>query len=209
MDVKDISLEIDAKIENVENDPYSQCDILLKYRDDYLDPDENIEVSKNIQKLVSDKYWTILCCFLSNHKTVVKISGVHFNISKFLDFYSHGQGSANNIICHYHHWRAIDEDAVDEEKFALIECRDTILLKEIFEKYWFPVGAELHTEIMILNDDCIAQVEPWSRKKDNEQKMKDLLDMSLFLFDNMHNGFHFKVVSSKENETSLKNRIGK
>jgi hypothetical protein len=207
MNFQDISLDIETKIEHVKNQPHCQCDILLKYQDDYLDPDENIEVSRNIQQLVSDKYWHLLCCFVSNYKIVVKISGIHFNIREFLDLYSHTQDYANNIICHYHHWRTIDEDAVFEEKYALIECRDMILLKSIFEKYWFPIGAELQTEIIILKEDYIAQVEPWSRKNDNEQKFNDLLNMCMVLLDNMHNGFHCKIISNKENETSLKDKI--
>ncbi|RWX50745.1 hypothetical protein VU01_10494 [Candidatus Electrothrix marina] len=207
MSDKDISLDIETKIAHVDNEPHVQCDILLKYQDDYLDPDENLEVSKNIQRIVSEKYWNILCGFLSNYKPVVRVSGIHFNILEFLDLYSHTQNYANNIICHYHQWKVIDEDAVDEEKFALIECRDSLLLKNIFEKYWFTIGAEWQTEIFLLKDECVAQIEPWSRKTDNEQKFKELLDICVFLFDNMHNGFHCKVTSNKENESSLKNRI--
>ena len=209
MDLKEISLDFETKVEHVKNEPHCVCDILLKYQDDYLDPDENIEVSKDIQQIVSDKYWNFLCCFLSNHKVVVKIGGIHFNTREFLDLYSHAQDHANNIICNYRHWRAIDEDVVDEEKFALIECCDTILLKNIFEKYWFSVGAELHTEIIILKEDCVAQIEPWSRKSDNEQKFNDLLNLCVVLLDNMHNGFHCKIISNKENKVSLKNRIKK
>lgn len=207
MNDKGIAFEIEAKTEYVGGDPRWECDLILKCSAGYFDPERSIENSEIMRERLTNKYWEIINRFLSKHRAVVRISGIHFSPFEFFKSHSHSTDRAENIICHYHHWRVAEVEVIDIEKFAIIECNTVTHLKKIFMKYWFPIGAEWHTEIFVLGDKSIADIEPWSRQSESEEKYNDLIDKCVFFIDNLHNGFHWRIVSNKENETSMINRI--
>jgi hypothetical protein len=207
MDKGEISIKYVAKVEHLDNKPYYSCEMSLNYKGVLLNPEANIEDSEDMRRIVLKSYWDLLVRFILNHKVVVRISGLHFNVQEFLGSYLYFKDRGHNIICHHLNWPDLDQYTRVMEKYALIECDDIDLLKSIFDEYWFVISAEWQTEILILNECDIAWIEPWSRKDEGERKNAELIDHCIAIFDNMHNGFHFRVISNKENEDSLKSRV--
>jgi hypothetical protein len=128
---------------------------------------------------------------------VVKLSGIHVNILDLLKEYTFGEESRNHAIFHYHHWKVDNSDAIDEDAFMILKCDDN-LFEDLFDKYWFSFDAEYHFEGIILKDEDTVFLEKWSRSDENDTKRDLIIDKSLLVFDNLHNGFHFKIFTNRK-----------
>lgn len=190
-----ISFEKKYKIYKRSARLYQRIEILSQVKNgEYLDPDDWKE-SEKFLPFVSRKYWNTFqsLCF-DGATLIVKLSGLHYDpfLAKELLFSKTGR---SNIIVHYHHWELKDHS--EEDSFCLLECNNT-LFKTLFHRFWFSPGCEIRFQGIVLKSTRSADFFRWFLRQESPNKNKALLDRAELVFDNLHNGFHFKVESGKK-----------
>ncbi len=171
----------------------------------YLLPDEDIEKCQQAVPTVSLKYWDLIRSFLANSRAVAILSGLHFNVRDFLTSPLYRNFPQTNYIYHCHCWKSLDA-GTSEDAYVILECPNATWLQEIYTKFWFSIGAEVHMRILIMDTAFLPRIEPWSRL-DNEKSMEPrLLEFCKLLFDNMHNGFHIRIASGTKIDSNVLQR---
>ncbi len=177
---------------------YDVFEVRLWLNDQQFDPNYATENKKAIQNAIQEKYWNALkrLC-LPGHIMVVKLSGIHFHIED-IQKYMHLKVKHQKLdmILHYLSWKG-KKGVHLSDNFAIIESNRQ-LFRQLFDKFWFALGFELHFEGIILRPDKMYDIEKWSRRIESRRTYDDLIHMSSLVLDNQHNGFHFKVISNPE-----------
>lgn len=185
---------------------YERMDILLKVsNDEYLDPDD-WRKSKKYLPFVSRKYWETLknLCF-DGTTLIVKLSGLHYDPFGGKEFLF-SKMNRSNLIVHYHHWKL--KNYREEESFCLLECNESIF-KELFRRFWFSSACEVSFQGIILKSTRSPDFFRWYLRQKGEDKFEGLLEKAELMFDNLHNGFHFRVnaPNKKYNLNKLFNKL--
>ena len=179
------------------NNVHKNCNIFLIYDHEYFNPNIATDSAKVIQNEIQDKYFRFFNKIPGNGLLILaKIGGLHFNIfdiQKYLIF----NDKRTNVILHYNSWPINMSGAYDEDSVALINC-DKALFESLLKEFWFALGFEVHFEVILIKPDVIFKLESWVKRKDSSKKQAELLKMSEVVFDNLTNGFHFRI-TAKEN----------
>lgn len=173
---------------------YRMLDVLLKVNDQYFDSNLETEKGKNTQKGIQQIYWNnFRKYYLDDYVMVVRLSGLHFNINEIRE-YIYSDDGRTSMILHYHAWPIDKNGTYDIDSFVLLVCNKR-LFKKLFEKFWFALGCEIHFEGILVEPSKIYYLPKWSGRQESSRKYSDLLLMSAVTFDNLHNGFHFRVTA--------------
>lgn len=184
---------------------YNVCDVLLKDGEQYFEPDLVTEHSKSMLRAVQRIYWdTFRKYYLNGFTMLVKLSGLHFDINDVHEFVV-AEDKRTPMILHYQSWPIDASGSYEEDSFALIVC-NRLLFKQLFNRYWFALGCEIHFEGIVLEPSELVHMAKWIRKKRNRHTYSDLINKALLIFDNLHNGFHFRIIA-REKYSKLQ-RIG-
>lgn len=190
-----LMVKLETKIRNktIRGAQYCICNSALKIDERYFNPDIVSDETDRIKKTIRNDYWAIFNRFyLKEHKMVIRLGGLHFDIQDMLK-YMIREDSRTHMILHYHNWPVDEDGTYDEESFALIVC-DNELFSELWAKSWFSLGCEVHfVGFAVRPESLMMNIEKWKKGK-----ISSLTSMSSLVFDNLQNGFHFSVTGKRE-----------
>lgn len=184
------------KLKNQNDLEYIECNYLLNINDKFFNVEEDYGYSKHLCDILTDQYYNFienLC--IDKHVLLVRIS--EYSLHELVEKYTLSSEGRNHVIFHYHHWNIDDCDGMDEQSYMLIKC-DKVLLKELFNIYWFSVDYEYTFQGIIIKTDNIPHIEEWGRIIDDENGLINIIDRSLLIFDNLRKGLHFRVITNKK-----------
>jgi len=167
-------------------------DIFTKVGGEYVNPD-SLSTTQLIPKF-KRKYWGLLRKFYMNGCTIlVRLSGLHYDPFEAREYLLSSE-KRNNMIVYYRQWRF--EKFSEEASYCLIEC-DKKLFKTLFDRYWFSVAEERRFEAFVLKTQKARQLVKTYQNSEIAGDDKELLRVAELMIDNLHNGFHFRVLSNK------------
>ncbi len=178
--------------------PHRIGNITLRIDGEIFDPDQATKRNKAIQNSVTERYYKALegLC-LPGHSLVVRLNGVHFHIEDVEKYRSfHLKDHKLEMILHYLEWKDRGGGHVCDT-FAILEVNKP-LLRQMLHEFWFALNFELQFEGIVIPTDRIYEIEKWSRRIENRKTYNALINMSSLIFDNQHNGFHFKIISDQK-----------
>lgn len=203
---KDINFEKTIKTKEVIGKKnYLSCDFLIKVNGKIFNSEEDYNFSRTLSKHLQRAYLAYfknLCP--EGYIVIVRLSGLHIELVELISKYSFSNDSRNQAVFHYHHWQTTDKKATDEEAFMIIRC-DASLFDQLFEKYWFCIGMEYRFEGIILKPEDSVRPENLNLIHENEEDRTNLIDSVFMIFDNLNNGFHFQITTSKKTSIFLEN----
>ena len=168
--------------------------VILHKNGEVFNNDRLTKNNREIQTAIRERYWNAFkALYLPGHIMAIRLSGIHFRIEdvkKYMVF----EGRQQQLILHYLQWKDEGGGHV-ADAFAIIESNRQ-LFRQLFDKFWFALGFELHFEAVILPPEKIYDIEKWSRRVESRRTCDDLILMSSLVLDNQHNGFHFRAISN-------------
>lgn len=194
-------LFFEKKVEAIEweNDKeHISCEFLLSVDGEIFDPEEDYRCSNSLRDKLFEQYliyFSDLCP--EGYVTAIKLSGLHIDYVALLKDYVFTEDSRNHVIFHYHHWKVDESEVVDENAYLIIKANSS-LFKDLFAKYWFSFDSECHFEGIVMSEEDSAYLEKWSRLDENDSKKNAMINSALLIFDNLYNGFHFKISTDKK-----------
>ena len=205
----DSKIEFEKRIKHrkIDGARYECWEILVKINGEFFNQDAVTPNAKRTQKKIHKRYWnTINKFYLDGCTMVVRLSGLHFNLDDVKKYLFAKDSRRDNMILHYLRWVVQEDGTLLKDRFALFECRGRGEFKKFFDEFWFALGFELRFEGILLNPERALDIEKWSRRTDNQRTYDALIRMSELIFDNQHNGFHFRVIS-REKYSKLINNV--
>ena len=193
-----ITFEKISKRRNIYGKTYNADEVTLRINGQIFDINRATKHSKMVQNVIRERYFNALeGLYLPGHVVVVRLNGIHFQIEdveKYRSFVL--KDHKLEMIFHYLEWKDRGGGHICDA-FAIMEVNKK-LLRQMLHEFWFALGFELQFEGIVLPPDKVYDIERWSRRVENRKTHSDLINMASLIFDNQHNGFHFKVISNEK-----------
>ena len=173
-----------------------RMDVILKWEQSIFDPDD-LELGENIIPKVSNVYWNALSkLYGKNSFLLLKFDGLHLDPLEVKSRVQKKDPEASLAI-HFHNW--VVKNYVEQDGYCIVKCSQS-LYKFLFEHYWFSPGAECRLQGFVFEEKYAPQCFRWVRDGNcnSQRKYGEFLKKALIVFDNLHNGFHFRIETASK-----------
>jgi len=194
-----MKIEINRNMKNQEDARNNKiCIFSPKIDGEYINIENASEEYLNrVKRKILKKYLTNLMKIIPcDYEIVVCLGSYDISFPKIAKEYHRFMG----VIAYYSFWPVDSEGAFDEDNDIYILC-DKSELEKLFKSNWFSIKMERNMKIFVLPREVIPSVHAWSMIQDEEARTDIFLKKSLFVIENLENGFVFQISSvNKSND---------